>query len=143
MIYYTRTLKTGERYTTGYKDAATAKRIANQETTSSEKSLWDGELFYNMQTGEYGKDATGAGLVSHIRGGSDTGQGGRFAVFSIVDGQPNDLGIRFAQYGDANKFVRAIVGAYGELFVIEVDKQGSKLEQHDDDSISMSEKAPF
>lgn len=144
MIYYSRVLKTGEDYITSYKDQSMAKRIATQESTSSKKSLWDGEMFFNLKTGEYGANASGVGLCSHIKGNGVSAEGGRYAVFSIADGQPNDLGLRFAQYGDANKFVRAVVGAYTELFVLEMEKVGvGKLDADENVDLEISTEAPF
>jgi hypothetical protein len=146
LIYFIRTLKTGERYITGYKDQAMAKRIASQESTSSAKKLWDGELFFDLKSGKYGADASGVGLVTHIK--SEAGpvaQEGRFAVFALADGKPVDLGLRFKQYGEANKFVRAVINSYEELFVLEMEKMGSGSQKMDmdDDSVELSEEAPF
>jgi len=144
MIYYTRTLKTGERYVTSYKDQAMAKRVAGMEKASEKRSMWNGELFFNLDTGEYGNTAEGVGLVSHISGAKNASSGGRFAVFSLLDGRPNDLGLRFEQYGDANKFLRAVAPAYGELFVLEMEKVGGgKPMESWDEEIEISDAPPF
>lgn len=145
MIYYIRTLKTGEKCITSYKDQSTAKRVATQESSSTKKSLWDGEMFFDLKTGKYGADASGVGLVSHIKSAGNSSEGGRFAVFSLLEGKPNDLGLRFATYGDANKFIKAVISAYGELFVLEMEKVGKGVvaADLDEEGLTVSDAPPF
>ena len=140
MFYFTRINGLGATLVTAYKTAKTAKGIADKETKSTKKSFWEGDMYLNLETGEFGKSADGVGLLSYIKA-NGTSNGGRFAVFSKIDEKPNDLGIRFESYSDANVFIKAIVGAYRELWVVELDKIGEAEKPQED--IEVSEEAPF
>ena len=99
-------------------------------------------MYFNLKTGAFGKDASGAGLRSYIQSAGGVPQGGTFAVFSkLSDGTPNDLGLRFRDATAANTFIKAVVDVYGELWVLELEKVGEAEKPQED--INFSEEAPF
>ena len=142
MIYYMRNDSKGRYLLTSYSNVAMAKRVRGMEKNSTKASFWDGDMYFNLETGKYGKDASGVALRGYIKSAGNDGTGGRFAVFSLSDGKPNDLGLRFKEFGAANTFMKNIADSYGELFILEMEKMGTASENIDED-ISMSDEAPF
>lgn len=136
MFYYTRFLKTGERLVTAYNNKALAARIAGQESSSSDKSLWEGDIYVNTKTGAIGPNQSGMLVLSHLKGTSTEQNNGSLAIFARTADGLNDLGIRFEAYADANKFIKAIAGSYPELLVV-------KLEVEEPESDEFSSEAPF
>jgi len=143
MIYYTRNDSKGRLLISSYANQAMAKRVRGMEKNSTKASFWEGDMFFDLETGKYGKNATGVGLRGYIKSEGHDGTGGRFAVFSLSDGKPNDLGLRFKEFGAANTFMKAVAEAYGELFILELEKKGSGSEAVDDEEFALTEESPF
>lgn len=144
MIYYTRRDKNGRQLVTSYPNMAMAKRIKGMEKNSSDQKFWEGDMFIDLSTGDYGPGTSGSSLRSLIKGGGTRSEGGRFGVFSVLDGKPNDLGLRFKEYGAANTFMKAIADAYGTLYLIELEKVGSTIDDYaDDEDVIVTDSPPF
>ena len=143
MYYFIRDLSNGTKLTTSYPALSTAKNQATKETTSTNVKLWEGDMFFNLETGAFGKEANGVGLISYIKAeGVSSDGGGVFAIFSKVNEKPNDLGIRFKNYGPANIFIKSMAPVYGELWVVQMEKIG-KGKKDSEIEIELSQEAPF
>jgi hypothetical protein len=141
--YFTRTNSKDQYLISGYANVAMAKRVKGMEKNSTGGKFWEGEMFYDLDTGKFGAAESGVKMRGYVKA-PNSSQGGRFAVFSLLNGKPNDLGLRFAEFGQANTFMKAVASAYGELWLLEMEVTGtgSGSDEEDEDFI-MSDAAPF
>ena len=140
--YYTRTNSKDQYLISGYANVAMAKRVKGMEKNSTGGKFWEGEMYFNKDTGKFGANESGIKMRGYVKA-SVSSQGGRFAVFSMLDGKPNDLGLRFKEFGEANTFMKAVASAYGELWLLEMEVTGTGTGADEDDDFEMSDVAPF